>query len=171
MVWSAPDFLDDAACTRALERHALGPEYECSTEHLVVVDDERRAFAVRVGLEDFPDIFGRVTQAIDAWAGVTSQLWPSSTEIFRYPRGPGFGWHRDDEFRQGGVVQRARRSFFSFVIFLNDAYQGGELAFESGVHFAPRMGLLVAWPAALRHRVSPVASGERFVLSGANLAS
>lgn len=113
---------------------------------------------MRVVLEDFGDIFDRVTQAIDARAKVTSQLWPNSTEIFRYPPGPGFGWHRDDEFRQGGVVQRARRSFFSFVIFLNDAYQGGELAFESGIRSTPQPGLLVAWPAALRHRVSPIVS-------------
>ncbi|MEO8800755.1 MAG: hypothetical protein ABI551_22890, partial [Polyangiaceae bacterium] len=69
-----------------------------------------------------------------------------------------------------------RRSFFSFVILLNgdgdgDAgYGGGELVFESGESIAAHRGLLVAWPASLRHSVTPILSGERFVLSGANLA-
>lgn len=171
-----PNFLDEETCRRVLKVHERGPEYACSTAHLVVENDVRLAFAVRAEHADLPDIFDRITSKIDEHYAVSSALWPGSSEIFRYPVGPGFGWHRDDQLKRGNLVQRARRAFFSFVILLNSGYDGdagydgGALVFESGERIAARRGLLVAWPASLRHSVTPILSGERFVLSGANLA-
>ncbi len=171
--WFAePGFLDNAGCASVLATHRSGDEYECSTTHLVVEGDVRRSFAVRVDYETLPQLFDRITSQIAKRHGVVSKLFPNSSEIFRYPVGPGFGWHRDDQYRQdrqAGIVLRARRTFISFVLLLNDTYGGGQLSFEAGDPVIARPGTLVSWPAHLRHIVSPITSGERYVFSGANL--
>ena len=52
---------------------------------------------------------------------------------------------------------------YSFVVFLNDEYEGGELIFDN-VTFKPKVGQLIYFSGNERHYVNNVTNGNRYTL-------
>jgi len=89
-----------------------------------------------------------------------------STLVSRYREGMQYGAHVDQALMGDATVWRTD---LSLTLFLNapDAYDGGELALESGSgEFLVKLPAraLVCYPTGQLHRVRPVTRGERLVV-------
>lgn len=80
--------------------------------------------------------------------------------IYKYSESQRFKMHRD------GSYERNERecSFFSFLIYLNVGYQGGETYFEEGITIIPKLGDALLFHHPLRHEGKPIISGTKYVL-------
>ena len=87
--------------------------------------------------------------------------------FYRYDVGQKFDWHRD------GVFERpnGERSFFTFMVYLNDDFEGGATSFrERGyagdglVNVTPRKGMALLFHHPIPHRGDEVTSGRKYVL-------
>lgn len=95
--------------------------------------------------------------------------WFERPEILRYRPGGEYKPHADTENWLQGEKRwtRVLDRDLSILLYLNEGYQGGELAFPNfGLSFKPQRGLLIAFPADGRyvHAALPVAEGVRYVL-------
>ena len=79
--------------------------------------------------------------------------------FYRYTSEQFFKWHQD------GTHRRSEReeSFLTFIIYLNDSYDGGatEFAWET---IQPKAGSVLVFPHRLRHQGGKVVSGTKYVL-------
>lgn len=93
---------------------------------------------------------------IEGWklAGLNERF-----RFYRYSEKQQFDWHLD------GAVELVSglESFLTFMIYLNDGYEGGrtEFGWES---VAPVRGMALVFPHRRRHRGAPVLSGRKYVL-------
>ena len=89
--------------------------------------------------------------------------------LYRYDVGQQFDWHRDGSFER----PNGERSHFTFMVYLNDDFEGGATSFsDDGFGFgvsgmlritpAKGMGLLFHHP--IVHRGDPVTAGRKYVL-------
>jgi PKHD-type hydroxylase len=89
-----------------------------------------------------------------------------STLVSRYREGMQYGAHVDQALMGDAIVWRTD---LSLTLFLNEpeAYDGGELALESGsgeISVKLPARALVCYPTGQLHRVKPVTRGERLVV-------
>lgn len=80
--------------------------------------------------------------------------------IYKYTKGQTFKMHKD------GSYQRNPKecSFFSFLIYLNDDFKGGETYFENGINIIPKKGNALLFYHPLRHEGKEIISGTKYVL-------
>lgn len=84
-----------------------------------------------------------------------------SWEIIRYSESQKLAWHCDNG--------ESHPCLISFVIYLNDDYEGGDVEFKSflpGRTIKPEAGSLLIFPSSLEyiHKVNPVKSGIKYAL-------
>lgn len=79
--------------------------------------------------------------------------------VYRYDVGQQFDWHIDGHFRRDDH----ERSRLTFMVYLNDGYEGGETSFDD-VAIVPRQGLALCFAHHLRHKGEPVVRGRKYVL-------
>lgn len=83
----------------------------------------------------------------------------------RYSEGEAYGFHIDNALRMNG--NERLRTDLAATLFLSDpaSYDGGELTIETGLG-TPSVklpaGQMILYPATTRHRVAPVARGQRY---------
>ena len=126
----------------------------------VMIDDPARALALYQRLSD--DLAPRFQRT---WAPVAFN---ERLRLYRYDIGQQFDWHRDGYFQR----PNGERSFFTFMVYLNDDFDGGATSFsDDGFGFpggmlritpAKGMGLLFHHP--ILHRGDPVTTGRKYVL-------
>jgi hypothetical protein len=125
----------------------------------------------RVMLDDMEQAAGlwsRVREYVpapfrDKWhpIGVNERL-----RLYRYDPGQQFDWHRDGYFER----DNGERSHFTFMIYLNEGFEGGATSFEvsstSQKHFAvkPRQGMALLFHHPIPHKGEPVRQGRKYVL-------
>jgi len=82
--------------------------------------------------------------------------------LYRYSKpGDQFTLHADQPYID---EERARISFYTVLIYLNDDYEGGE-ALVGGEHkFKPPAGSALIFPHYILHGAAPLISGERYTL-------
>jgi prolyl 4-hydroxylase len=95
--------------------------------------------------------------------------WFDRPEILRYGPGGEYKPHADAEnfFAGEGRWKRVIDRDLSILLYLNDAFEGGEIAFPNfGLQFKPKAGLLVAFPSDARyvHAARQVTQGIRYAL-------
>jgi len=89
--------------------------------------------------------------------------------FYRYDPGQQFDWHQD------GCYARATGecSFFTFMIYLNDGFEGGATTFaelddrvrdDDRLTVNPRQGMALIFAHPLLHKGEPVVSGRKYVL-------
>jgi trehalose utilization protein len=54
---------------------------------------------------------------------------------------------------------------YNFVIFLNEGFEGGNLVFETGEVFKPKVGTMIFFEGGDGHYPTPVIEGERWVIA------
>jgi predicted 2-oxoglutarate/Fe(II)-dependent dioxygenase YbiX len=88
--------------------------------------------------------------------------------FYRYDPGQLFNWHQDFPFERDNGEQ----SFLTFMIYLNDGFEGGETSFEDSYsdesfdpfHVAPKQGMALFFEHAIHHKGEPVTRGRKYVL-------
>lgn len=97
-----------------------------------------------------------VPEEIDGWkvAGLNEQ-W----RFYRYIPGQRFNRHRDGTFRRN----EQEESRLSFLIYLNDDFEGGETEFDD-FFIHPRAGSALCFVHAHKHKGVSVTAGTKYVL-------
>jgi len=80
--------------------------------------------------------------------------------IYKYEVGQQFRMHHDGSYRRN----EKECSFYSFLIYLNDDFEGGETYFEQGTTIIPKMGNALLFHHSLRHEGKTIVSGVKYVL-------
>ena len=80
--------------------------------------------------------------------------------FYKYEEGHRFKMHRDGSYRRN----EKEASQYSFLIYLNDDFEGGETVFRSGTTFHPKKGSALLFLHGLRHEGALLTSGTKYVL-------
>lgn len=79
--------------------------------------------------------------------------------FYKYQSGQEFKKHRDQSF----IRNEVEASYFTFMIYLNDNYIGGETTFNS-ITIQPKQGMVLLFQHDLEHEGSSVKEGTKYVL-------
>ncbi len=79
--------------------------------------------------------------------------------FYRYQRGHQFKGHYDESY----VRNEHEASFLTFMVYLNDNFQGGDTSFR-GLRVQPRQGMALIFLHNLYHAGSEVTQGVKYVL-------
>lgn len=79
--------------------------------------------------------------------------------FYRYDVNQQFDWHYDAPYQR----TQHERSFYTFMIYLNDEFEGGGTAFDN-FEIAPRTGDGLIFFQELEHAGLPVTAGRKYVL-------
>ncbi|WP_294315371.1 2OG-Fe(II) oxygenase [uncultured Chryseobacterium sp.] len=80
--------------------------------------------------------------------------------IYKYSPGQRFKMHRDGSY----IRNEHERSFYTFLIYLNDDFEGGETEFEGLFTVAPKKGSALVFYHPFRHEGKTLISGLKYVL-------
>ncbi|MEM8795317.1 MAG: 2OG-Fe(II) oxygenase [Pseudomonadota bacterium] len=127
----------------------------------VMVDDFDRADDLYIRISEFlPQRFKKKWQP----AGLNERL-----RFYRYDSGQQFDWHGDGYFER----TNGERSFFTFMVYLNEGFDGGGTSFQrnlfgnpigTDITIVPQTGLALIFHHPLMHRGDPVIEGRKYVL-------
>lgn len=79
--------------------------------------------------------------------------------FYRYDVGQQFEWHYDGAFER----PNGERSQLTFMVYLNDGFEGGETSFDN-VSIAPQQGMALFFVHGILHKGQPVTKGRKYVL-------
>lgn len=126
----------------------------------VIVDDLDRAQALYQRLScHLPSSFRHWWKPI----GLNERL-----RLYRYDAGQLFNWHRDGHFER----RTGERSQFTFMVYLNDDFEGGATSFrdddgfagDSALRVTPVKGMALLFHHPIWHRGDAVTAGRKYVL-------
>ena len=89
--------------------------------------------------------------------------------FYRYDRRQQFDWHYDGCYER----ETGERSFFTFMIYLNEGFSGGNTIFDelgdvrggpNRLVVSPQQGMALLFRHPLLHQGEPVAAGRKYVL-------
>ena len=79
--------------------------------------------------------------------------------FYRYDVQQQFNWHYDAPYQRN----QNERSFYTFMIYLNDDFTGGATAFD-GFEVAPKTGDGIFFFQELEHAGLPITAGRKYIL-------
>jgi prolyl 4-hydroxylase len=79
--------------------------------------------------------------------------------FYKYESGQQFKRHKDQSF----IRDEFEASYYTFMIYLNDHYEGGETTFNN-LTIQPKQGTALVFLHDLEHEGSPVKQGVKYVL-------
>ena len=79
---------------------------------------------------------------------------------YRYSPGQRFKMHRDGSFKR----DETERSFYTFLLYLNDDFEGGATAFQDICTVSPKQGSLLIFHHPLKHEGEILISGNKYAL-------
>lgn len=80
--------------------------------------------------------------------------------IYKYSSGQRFKMHHDGSY----IRNENEKSFYTFLIYLNDDFEGGKTEFENLFTVAPKKGSALVFYHPLRHEGKTLISGLKYVL-------
>jgi len=80
--------------------------------------------------------------------------------IYKYSPGQQFKMHHDGSY----IKNENEKSFYTFLIYLNNDFEGGETEFEHLFTVAPKKGSALVFYHPLRHEGKTLISGQKYVL-------
>jgi predicted 2-oxoglutarate/Fe(II)-dependent dioxygenase YbiX len=125
----------------------------------VIYDDQELADEFWQRIEDLVP-----TKKDNYWAiGVNERF-----RFYRYDPGQQFDWHQDAPFER----DNSERSFWTFMLYLNDGFEGGETSFNDSYsdrpfgdfQVVPRTGMALFFIHSVYHKGEPVIQGCKYVL-------
>lgn len=163
-VFTIAGFLSPAECTHAIARgEALG--YEAAA-----VNTDRGARIMRDVRNNDRVLFDDPAWALSLFerarpllplqeCGGTLHGFNERLRFYRYARGQQFDWHYDGSVCLGD----GRQSMLTFMVYLNDGFEGGGTDFRWH-SVQPVRGSALVFPHNLMHRGAPVEQGLKYVL-------
>ena len=85
--------------------------------------------------------------------------------VNRYKTGESYGWHFDNTLMTTPHTSEPKVMHYSYTLFLNDDYSGGELQIENEC-VKGTQGQLLVYENTYRHRVKEVIQGTRYACVG-----
>jgi len=165
-IFTLPNFLSQEECTALIEKsEAIG--YEEATVD-VGGGVQRMIKGVRNNervLYKEPSYATFIWNRLKAFApeGRDNRIAIGVNELFRfykYSPGQRFKMHKDGSFERN----RFEASQYTFMIYLNEAYTGGETIFASGEIIRPETGTALVFHHPLRHEGALLEAGVKYVL-------
>ncbi|RQP26582.1 2OG-Fe(II) oxygenase [Piscinibacter terrae] len=163
-VFTITDFLSDDECSRYIalseamgyEEASMGPAGRevIFKEHR---NNDRIVFdRADIAQELFEKARASLPAELDGWrlSGFNERM-----RFYRYDQQQYFKWHRDGTFRRSDQEE----SFLTFMMYLNDGFEGGDTQFQWD-SVKPQRGMALVFPHRLSHQGSPVISGVKYVL-------
>ena len=80
--------------------------------------------------------------------------------FYKYSPGQRFKMHRDGSY----VRSETEFSYYTFMIYLNDDYDGGQTKFQSGEFVNPKKGTALIFEHSLKHEGARLTMGQKYVL-------
>lgn len=80
--------------------------------------------------------------------------------FYKYSPGQRFKMHRDGSF----IRNETEFSYYTFMIYLNEGYEGGQTKFKSGEVISPKKGMALIFEHGQRHEGDRLMSGIKYVL-------
>lgn len=116
----------------------------------VIMDDRLRAATL------WDRIAGYIPKQAGKWTacGVNERF-----RFYRYDVGQRFNWHYDGYYQR----DNGERSRLTFMVYLNDEFEGGETTIEK-LDVQPEKGLALLFFHHVRHKGQPVVRGRKYVL-------
>lgn len=157
-----PDFLSPEACRAEIARaEAIGfaPAPVTTGFGFVLMPDVRnntRVMRDDVALADrlFASLAPRLEGACARPVGLNERF-----RYYKYGPTQCFRWHHDGSFRR----PNGEASELTFMVYLNDGFEGGATEFEDG-SVEPRAGMAIVFTHRVRHQGAPVVRGTKYVL-------
>lgn len=107
------------------------------------------------------DLWHKIKDFVPERIGITKALGLNEMfRVYRYTEGQRFKMHRDGSYQRN----ETESSFLSFLIYLNDDFEGGQTNFENGVKIIPKQGDALVFFHPLRHEGVEISSGIKYVL-------
>jgi predicted 2-oxoglutarate/Fe(II)-dependent dioxygenase YbiX len=127
----------------------VNPQYRNNSR--VILDDEELADEIwQVAASHLPStLYGR--RAL----GLNERL-----RFYRYDVGEKFEAHVDGYYRRPNGEQ----SLLTFMLYLNEDFEGGETNFTGGVSIKPETGMVLVFQHQLTHEGAAVTKGRKYVL-------
>lgn len=130
----------------------FGPELrpDVRNNSRVILDDQEMAAALWDRIRVY------VPLRVGHWeaVGVNERF-----RYYRYDLGQQFNWHYDGAYERPS----GERSNLTFMVYLNDGFEGGETSFEN-VRVIPRQGMALLFVHQIRHKGEPVIRGRKYAL-------
>lgn len=80
--------------------------------------------------------------------------------VYKYSPGQRFKMHRDGSY----IRNENEKSFYTFLMYLNDDFEGGETEFENLFTVAPKKGTALVFYHPVRHEGKTLIGGAKYVL-------
>ena len=170
-----PGFLSAEECT-AYIRRSEAEGYEdapvTTADGMIMMKDVRNND--RVMVDDFAEAHRLYTRAEPFLPRRIKKKWQpfglnERLRFYRYDEGQQFDWHHDGYYESPA----GERSFLTFMIYLNEGFEGGETSFTglSDIYGAaddlmvsPRTGMALLFQHPLLHKGEPIRRGRKYVL-------
>jgi hypothetical protein len=163
-IFAIDDVLTPDEC-RSLIEHASTRGFDVATintRHGPQIDTETRNND-RLIVDDFDlprSLWMKVAEFMPRMAGGRQVRGLNERfRFYRYRPGQKFAWHADAPF----VRENDERSLLTFMIYLNDGYEGGATRFDS-LAVDGRTGMALVFDHGLIHEGSAVTRGMKYVL-------
>lgn len=167
---TVPSFLSPDECDRYIqlsEGQGYGDAPITTAHGFVMRPDIRNN--TRVILDDFElarQFWERISPAVPSPFGGRNAIGLNERfRFYRYDPGQTFRWHRDGSF----VRDNGEQSQFTFLIYLNADFEGGETKFKipspiGSVDVRPEPGMALLFNHNLLHEGATVFTGRKYVL-------
>jgi predicted 2-oxoglutarate/Fe(II)-dependent dioxygenase YbiX len=171
-VFEVPNFLSGVRCDELIA-HAEANEFEEATVNMaggnvrreqfrnndrLISDDQKLAAEMWSLCQPLVPLTFKGRQAV----GLNERM-----RFYRYDVGQQFDWHQDGYFER----DNGERSQFTFMVYLNDGYQGGGTSFADPKHnmfepfrVVPKKGSALFFYHHLNHRGDAVVAGRKYVM-------
>lgn len=117
----------------------------------VIIDDQKYAIKIWDKVANF------FTPKIDGFEayGLNERF-----RFYKYSEGQRFKMHKDGAF----VRSAGDTSIYTFIIYLNEDYEGGTTDFHDGISIKPKTGSALVFPHPLRHEGTIITSGIKYAI-------
>lgn len=163
-VFTIEHFLSPEECARFI---SLGDDIGYAASEVNFATGSRRAEEIRnndrVIFDDAAlaaTLFERARAMLPAEvSGWLLEGFNERLRFYRYGPGQYFKWHRDGSFAKGPEEE----SMLTFMMFLNEGFEGGATEFKTEV-VTPRAGMALVFPHRVTHQGAELLSGAKYVL-------
>lgn len=156
--WTAQECKDFIAKSESIGYEPATVDTEKGQRVVETVRNNNRVLYKDVDLAD--TLWERLKPSVPAAIGNSKAI--GLNELFRfykYQPGQEFKKHRDQSYIRNDI----EASYFTFMIYLNDNYEGGETTFNH-LTVAPRQGMALLFFHEFEHEGSAVKQGIKYVL-------